>query len=468
VHLTGASVGTVMAGVYLALGMPASAALTFFLAVSLGARLVMLRRGADATRTTHGSLGIALLSFVGYIVTERPFDPVMFLWLGLVPYLSTTMVGPRAGLRWLAITAISAVLARTVVFFDVWPPIDIHQDEVGSNFRAIAFALTLFLFVLQFELERQQSLTEVQAAAQLKSRFLANMSHEIRTPMNGILGMTEALLLNPLEPELRENLEVIGRSGRSMVALLNDLLDVSKIEAGKLTLDARPMNLESLIADLRSLFRPLAEQKKLTCAVFIDPNVPSRVIGDALRMRQVLSNLLSNAVKFTTKGSVTLDVTPAGPGKVRFEVQDTGIGISRESLPRLFSRFEQGDSSTTRQYGGTGLGLALSHELVALMGGKLSVATGLGTGTRFWFEIPLEQPEESGSRMLAIPTRPVATAASHLPILVVDDNAINCTVASRLLQKLQCQVEVATNGKQALDRAAAGGLRLIQIGRAHV
>jgi signal transduction histidine kinase/CheY-like chemotaxis protein len=385
----------------------------------------------------------------------------MYLWLGLVPYLGTTMLGPRSAARWLVVTVTVAVVARLVVALELLPPLERHTTDLGSNFRAVTFAFTLFLFVLQFELERQFSVLALHAATKLKSRFLANMSHELRTPMNGILGMTEALLHGPLEPELRESLEVIGSSGRSMVALLNDLLDVSKIEAGKLTLDARPLDLTALIADLSALFRPLAEQKGLSCNVVIGPGVPGRVVGDQLRLRQVVSNLLGNAVKFTSTGSVTLEVGAAGPGLVRFVVRDTGIGISKETLPRLFSRFEQGDSSTTRQYGGTGLGLALSHELVALMGGRLQVDTGLAKGTCFSFELPLPATSEAPP-IGAVRVEPHAPPPpSPLAVLVVDDNAVNSMVAKRLLEKLGCRVETAINGREALARAAAGGLRLV-------
>jgi CheY-like chemotaxis protein/nitrogen-specific signal transduction histidine kinase len=306
-----------------------------------------------------------------------------------------------------------------------------------------------WLFAISFDGLRREILERMRAVDRTRAAFLANISHEIRTPMNGVLGMTEVMLLEPLTPAQREQLSIIQRSGRALVSLINDLLDVSKMEAGKLEVERRPFNLERVLADVQGLLAPVAAQKGLTLEVRKAKELPRRCVGDGLRLSQVLTNLITNAIKFATVGSVRLEVSPvSGPERrYRFSVTDQGPGIEPEVLPKLFTAFEQGDSSTTRRYGGTGLGLALSQQLVNLMGGQIEVRSTLGKGSCFSFELRLEETDElSAEHPARRPPEPKAKA-----VLVVDDNPVNLLVALRLVELLGYQAEGAENGKLAIE-----------------
>jgi hypothetical protein len=261
--------------------------------------------------------------------------------------------------------------------------------------------------------------------------------------------MTEVMLLEPLSASQRDQLGIIQRSGRALVSLINDLLDVSKMEAGKLELERRPFNLDRVLSDVQGLLEPAAASKGLSLEVTKTKGIPVRFVGDGLRLGQVLTNLITNAIKFATSGVVRLEVqNVAGQERrCRFSVTDSGPGIEPEVLPRLFNAFEQGDSSTTRKYGGTGLGLALSQQLVNLMGGEIQVTSTLGKGSCFSFELLLEESDElSGEHPARRPPEPKAKA-----VLVVDDNPVNLKVAVRLVELLGYQAEGAENGKVALE-----------------
>jgi signal transduction histidine kinase/CheY-like chemotaxis protein len=393
-----------------------------------------------------------LLAFAGYVMTEKPFDPTMYLWFGVIPHAATGMLGEAQGRRWALIAVLVAVFARVVSLWGWVTPSELHTSLLVSEVRALAVGATLFAFVQRFDAERQAAVREARSADQLKSRFLANMSHEIRTPLNGILGMTQAVLLTPLAAALREPLELIQRSGMTLVALLNDLLDVSKIEAGKLSLSEQTFAFRRMLEDLRALFAPLGEQKGVAVELEVAGDVPAFLRGDAQRLEQVLRNLVGNAVKFTSHGTVRLKVSRAASGRsrFRFEVQDTGIGIPEAALARLFRRFEQVDQVSHR-YGGTGLGLSLSESLLCLMGGKLEVKTEQGKGSLFWFELELGVPVEA----LPLPAAPAvrgvrALQRSSAKVLVVDDNPINLMVACALVKRAGFETERASSGEQAI------------------
>jgi Amt family ammonium transporter len=246
--------------------------------------------------------------------------------------------------------------------------------------------------------ERTSELTaaneELVRASRFKSEFLATMSHELRTPLNGVLGMNELLLKTPLSDKQRELVDASNTSGRALLSLINDVLDLSKIEAGKLELDIHSCELRALADDVVSMFAHQAKQKGITLSRQLDPESCVTLMCDDTRLRQVLVNLLGNALKFTSAGSVTLEsrcVKRAGRQiVVRFSVIDTGLGISHDKLTQLFSRFSQADRSTTRQFGGTGLGLSITKQLVELMGGTIGVTSRVGVGSTFWFEIPFD------------------------------------------------------------------------------
>ncbi len=314
---------------------------------------------------------------------------------------------------------------------------------------------------LQHEDELRMAKESAEAATRAKSEFLANMSHELRTPLNGVIGYAQLLQRDrTLSPNQRDALNAISACGSHLLDLINDVLDLSKIEAGRMDIEATPCDLRQVAVDLRYVIEERAQRKGLAFVTHIDPGVSPRVILDGRHLRQVLLNLLGNAVKFTPHGEVRLQIEPGLPGRLHFDVIDTGIGIEAENLSAVFQAFRQTRSGA--ELGGTGLGLTISHRLVRGMGGELKVESAPGKGSRFYFELPLVEAEEltvpvsadTDSEALSSDAR--LAAGEHLTALVADDSSVNRRILASLLES--AGVHVIT---------AAGGLEAVELGRTH-
>jgi signal transduction histidine kinase/ActR/RegA family two-component response regulator len=394
----------------------------------------------------------------------------------------------RAGIGAFAAVAMLSVLAGFLVF---------RLSRTASRARRRDR-------IIQARLADAKKQAEVEArraeeASKAKSDFLAMMSHEIRTPMNGVLGFANLLLETPLNAEQREFAETVQRSGDALLTIINDVLDYSKIEAGRMTVECIDFDLYSVCDEVRRILRSAIAERGLTVILSYDAALPHRIKGDPVRIRQVVLNLAANAVKFTERGAVRIEVSQLDAGQLKISVVDSGIGISEEQLNRMFRRFTQADSSTTRRYGGTGLGLAISKTLVELMGGTIGVHSEPGTGSTFWFTLPLiaaAQPQgETGFPATLSPISPTpapAPAPAPIPtptttpapvrssaavpvlvdavgerpavapvagaaqpgrsrLLLVEDNFVNQRVAVYMLLKLGHQVDVAKHGREAVD-----------------
>lgn len=338
--------------------------------------------------------------------------------------------------------------------------------EVIKVFNAMSVSLEATHTNLKSQAEELLEAKKVaEKAAKQKSEFLANMSHEIRTPMNGIIGLTQLALNQKMSPELQDYLEKISQSSQSLLGILNDILDFSKLEAGQMTIENVPLDLDAILDNLRFLFEDVALTKGLAFHIEVAEGVPYDLIGDPLRLQQILSNLTSNALKFTERGHVTLRIEPVEVGeteaKLAFTVEDTGIGMTEEGQSKLFQAFTQADTSTTRKFGGTGLGLAISRRLLNMMGGDFVVESAVNKGTRFSFELSFALPEGPQVRKtrhrnghgpgdLQHSLEEIAKSLKGATILVAEDNVINQKVVCEFLKLSGIRSVVANNGEEAL------------------
>ncbi len=405
--------------------------------------LWLLRAGARLERLVHVTLALLPVAIALGAVAQTPYNLSTIFYLTAFPFMANVL-GTRWALLYLG-ESLALGLGALAMGLNGYTLGQVEPHPTLTTAVNFAFVTVLVSLAGQGVLElRRRTMEAVEAASRAKSAFLANMSHEIRTPMNGVLGLTELMLTEPLPPAQRERLELIHRSGELLVALINDLLDLSRIEAGKMPMSAADVELEPLLSDVQQLFKAAAEEKHLALTLELDPSLPRAVRVDPLRLRQVLCNLVNNAVKFTDHGSVRIAASPSA-GRLRFEVQDTGTGIAPEQMGRLFQTFQQASQRSEHRAIGSGLGLALSKELTGLLGGELRVESRPGEGARFFFELDLP-----AANAPAPAPAPAKRARGIRRVLVVDDNAINLKVAKALAEKAGCRVATATNGREAV------------------
>jgi signal transduction histidine kinase/CheY-like chemotaxis protein len=460
--------------IYLFMGLWLTALLTAGLAFCCGFALLRLRAGGEvksAQQWLSTSLSVYLLAAA---LCERTDDFSALAWTVVIPLSALLLGGVKTALRG---TVQALIISLTMMatrelgwMFDLQPAPGLHM----ASARYLALLTIILGLTFSLELLREQAMLEAERAARARGLFLANMSHELRTPLNGVLGLTELVLGTNLMREQREHLELARRSGLNLIALIDDILDLTRVESGGLRLELMPVRVRALVDDVLAAHRPNATRQGLSLVGQVDAGVPEVLALDPTRVRQVLNNLVGNALKFTERGGVRVELD--APNDLRFVVRDTGIGIAPDAVARLFKPFSQLDDSHTRRFGGTGLGLALSQQLVVAMQGHLELTSSTpGQGSVFTFVVPavssvappvvltpsLVRAAPASLRLVPSTEAPPALPVPRLPVLVVDDNPVNLRVARGLVERLGYAVETATNGREALEKVKTGEYLLV-------
>jgi len=420
--------------------------------------LIWYRRTKKVAWPLRLAMIAGTVSLSASALAQTPAQPTNIAFLSVLPLLAMLLLGHDEARRWaIGILCIGLMLygaaanGYTLPFRDPSP-----GTSEGMTF--IFLILVVWSFSRAYGQLTSLALTEIEQASRSKNAFLANISHEIRTPMNGVLGLTDALLTERMTPEQHASLRLIQRSGQQLVTLINDLLDATKAEAGKLSVEPHDFDLWRLLGDVRGLFEPLAQKKGVRFAVDYEHSLPRFVHQDSVRLRQVLTNLISNGLKFTDKGHVTLEAVALDGDRIRFSVEDTGIGISKPVAEKLFKPFQQAETSASRRHGGTGLGLALSQQLATLMGGRIELESEPGRGSRFFFTLPCGSASSLQPEFTPLPSVPIFRDEA---VLIVDDNLINLTVASKLVEKAGFRPLKASSGVAALEVLAQEPVSLV-------
>jgi signal transduction histidine kinase/AmiR/NasT family two-component response regulator len=443
------------------------------LLIAMPAILLPLKSGRAVYASDAGKAERWLLLAVTLAVTVLAFSHGRSLVILLIfPLLILTAF--RAGPPWVSASVMSVAFLSCVFTAHGLGPIALLStgDELLALYMSQLFLIAVFVCAvpatnalgernrIAMRLTRTRAAARAaraaaEAANEAKSQFVANMTHEIRTPLNGVLGMTQAMASGELSDLQRERLDVVRKSGDMLLAILNDVLDLSKIEAGKLTLEAIPFDVVELARGAHAAFTAIAHKKGLSFDLKVEPAAAGVYRGDSTRVRQIIYNLVSNALKFTEEGEVRVHVAAADPGLV-IRVRDTGIGIPPERAAQLFQKFEQADASTTRRFGGTGLGLAICRELAQLMGGTIAVDSVVARGSTFTVTLPLER---LGGRAMPAPhaasrePRPAAADFTERPlrILAAEDNQVNQLVLKTLLHQVGLQPVLVDDGRAAVE-----------------
>lgn len=379
--------------------------------------------------------------------TELDFDASWAMWLAVLPVTGMAFAGTRGGLWGLALSIVFALPMLTVRDPGLFQQVPVQV--VGVVVRVLSFLVAMFFLSVAWQSLRAEALARAEAAAAARTLFLAKMSHELRTPMNGVLGFTDVLLESRPTAEQREALELMRRSGSHLLALINDVIDFARLDAGQFPLADEPVDLHELVSDTVELLRPAAERASLALTVRLEAGTRRWVRGDTLRLRQVLINLVGNAVKFTPRGSVEVALEARG-SEYAFVVTDTGVGVEDGMAARLFQAFEQGG----QHVGGSGLGLAISKRLVERMGGSIAFTSAVGKGSVFTVRLPLHEVDVPAGAAVsdAVPE----VGLPPLRVLVVDDNDINLRVATALLEKAGCVPTPLTDGAAAIAAVREG------------